>query len=335
MTDKKSKFPYKYLVSILLTAAIVGILIYWMDMPKLLQELKQVKLAPVLGACLLNVLVMSAKGVRWYTISASESSISMWQSIRLTILSFFINSFIPARGGDVLKGIAAARENRTSKATSLASVGLDKLMDVITVFFLALAFPFLPQLPPWLKKGTLVTVLFALSLTVIVLIVAVAGRKREKAGRDSKFRRFIEKISAGFGSAVNPRILLLAIVLSLVSYGLQIAMVLLCTHSAGIGLSMPEAACALLALNIVIGIPLTPLNVGSFHTAFVAALLFFGLEKEPAMTAAIALHIAYTLPLFVIGPFLGHKTLLLQAKGQPSAQKDVPSGQGGSMGAGP
>ncbi|MFH1434611.1 MAG: lysylphosphatidylglycerol synthase transmembrane domain-containing protein [Pseudomonadota bacterium] len=324
MTGKKPGFPYKYIFSILFTAAIVGILIYWMDMPKLLQELKKVRLAPVIGACLLNVLVMTSKGIRWYYVSASESSLSIWQSIRLTILSFFVNSFIPARGGDVLKGIAAARENRTSKATSLASVGLDKLMDVLTVFFLALAFPFLPQLPPWLKKGTLATVIFALSLAIIVLIVVVAGRKRDKAESNSKFRRFFEKISAGFGSAVQPKILLLAIALSLASYALQIAMVLLCTRSAGISLSIPEAACALLALNIVVGIPLTPLNMGTLHLAFVAVLVFFGYQKEPAMTAAIALHLAYTLPLFAIGPFLGHKTFLLQTKGQPSAKKDVP-----------
>ena len=316
MADKKPGFSYKYLFSILFTVAIVGILIYWMDMPKLLQELKEVRLVPVLGACLLNVLVMTSKGLRWYYISASESSMSKWQSIRLTILSFFINSFIPARGGDVLKGIAAARENRTSKATSLASVGLDKLMDVLTVFFLALAFPFLPQLPPGLKTGTLVTVIIALSLAVIVLVVAVAGRKREKTGRDSKFRRFIENISAGLGSAVKPRILLLALVLSLASYALQVTMVILCSYATGISLSVPEAACALLALNIVLGIPLTPLNLGTLHLAFVAVLVFFGYEKEPAMTAAIALHMAYTLPLFAIGPFLGHKTLLLQTQKQ-------------------
>ena len=300
---------------------IVGILIYWMDMPELLQKLKQLKIVPVIGACLLNILVMTSKGIRWYAISASESSLSMWQSIRLTILSFFLNSFIPARGGDVLKGIAAARENRTSKATSLASVGLDKLMDVLTVFCLALAFPFLPQLPPWLKKGTLVTVIIALSLAVIVLVIAVAGKKRGTTGSDSKFRRFIENISAGFGSAVKPKILLYAAALSLASYGMQVGMVLLCAHGAGINLTLPEAACALLALNIVLGIPVAPLNVGSFHLAFVTALLFFGYAKEAAMAAAIALHVAYTLPLLAIGPFLGHKTLLLQTQKQNAVRE--------------
>lgn len=323
MASKGWKFSIKYVLSFLLAVALVASLIYWMDMPKLIQSLREALLLPVVAAALLNVLVMGAKGIRWYVLAADSSSVSPWQSVRLTILGFFVNSFIPARGGDVLKGLAAARENRTSKATSIASVGLDKLMDMVTVFFLAAAFPFLPQLPPWLKRGTLLSLVLAFSLFAIVFVIALRNRGVKHGEGGTRFMRFFRKLASGLDSAVRPRKILIAVLLSLLSYGLQIAMVYLCCFSTGIVLSLPEAACALLALNIAVSVPLTPLNVGTLHAAFVGTLLFFGYIKEPAMTSAIALHLAYTVPLFMIGPFLGHKTLLMTNSGAKTAEGKV------------
>lgn len=311
MASKGWKFSIKYVLSFILAVALVICLVYWMDMPRLVQSMKEALLLPVIIAALLNVLVMAAKGIRWYVLASETSCISAWQSVRLTILAFFVNSFIPARGGDVLKGLAAARENRTSRATSIASVGLDKLMDMVTVFFLTAAFPFLPQLPPWLKRGTLISLVLAYTLFAVVFVIAYRNRHSSRVREGTRFMRFFRKLASGFDSAVRPRKILVAVLLSLVSYGLQIGMVYLCCLSTGIGLSLPEAACALLALNIAVSVPLTPLNVGTLHAAFVGVLIFFGHTKEPAMTSAIALHLAYTVPLFMIGPFLGHKTLLM------------------------
>jgi uncharacterized protein (TIRG00374 family) len=278
MASKGWKFSIKYVLSFVLAVALVICLVYWMDMPRLVQSMKEALLLPVIIAALLNVLVMAAKGIRWYVLASETSCISAWQSVRLTILAFFVNSFIPARGGDVLKGLAAARENRTSRATSIASVGLDKLMDMVTVFFLTAAFPFLPQLPPWLKRGTLISLVLAYTLFAVVFVIAYRNRHSSRVREGTRFMRFFRKLASGFDSAVRPRKILVAVLLSLVSYGLQ---------------------------------PLTPLNVGTLHAAFVGVLIFFGHTKEPAMTSAIALHLAYTVPLFMIGPFLGHKTLLM------------------------
>jgi uncharacterized protein (TIRG00374 family) len=312
MANRDWKFWVKYTLSLALAAAIIVALVYWMNIPKLIRSLKEVAVAPVILACVLNVFVMLSKGVRWYFIGASSSSISVWQAVRLTILSFFINSFIPARGGDVIRGLAAARETRSSKVTSLASVGLDKLMDMITVFFLAAGFPFLPNLPGWVKKGTVISLALAYSLLILVLVIAVKGRNFIRGREPSRFFRLVDKIASGFDSAARPGIFFLAVALSLLSYGFQMGMVYLCSLSTGARLSLPEVACALLALNIAVSVPLTPLNVGTLHAAFVAVLLFFGFDKEPAMTSAIALHLAYILPLFAIAPFLGHRTLLKQ-----------------------
>jgi uncharacterized protein (TIRG00374 family) len=328
MASKGWKFSIKYILSFLLAAALVTCLVYWMDMPTLVRSLREALLLPVIVAVLLNVLVMAAKGVRWYILAADSSSISLWQSVRLTILGFFVNSFIPARGGDVLKGLAAARENRTSRATSIASVGLDKLMDMVTVFFLAAAFPFLPQLPPWLKRGTLLSLVLAYALFAVVLVIAIRGRGMKRGEGGTRFMKFFRKLASGFDSAVRPRKILAAVLLSLVSYGLQIGMVHLCCLSTGISLSIPESACALLALNIAVSVPLTPLNVGTLHAAFVGMLLFFGSTKEPAMTAAIALHLSYTLPLLLLGPFLGHRTLLMSGAETKAAAGNVGMAKG-------
>ncbi len=111
----------------------------------------------------------------------------------------------------------------------------------------------------------------------------------------------------------KPEVVFPAIVLSIASYVIQMGMVYLCSLSTGIKLSLPQVACSLFVLNIAVSVPLTPLNVGSLHAAVVAILLFFGFDKEPAMVSAIALHLAYIMPLFLLVPFLGYRTLLKHA----------------------
>jgi uncharacterized protein (TIRG00374 family) len=327
MTAEDKKRNLRIVLSILLGLALVGLLVYMMDIPKLVRSLREANLPLVAVACVINVLVMGAKGTRWYLIGASSSSLSLWQSIRLTILAFFFNSFIPARGGDVIRGLAAARENRASRTASIATVGLDKLMDMLTVFFLALGFPFLPNLPAWVKRGTLISLILAFALLVGVVVIAVKGRGLVRPERHPRLAKFFGMLASGFDSAVRPRIILLAVVLSLLSYAFQMAMVFLCCRSTGIGVGVAEAACALLVLNVAVSVPLTPLNVGTMHAALVAVLIFLGNAREPALTAAIALHVAYQLPLFVLAPFLGHRTFLARVRGEPGSPQGAPSGR--------
>jgi len=317
MTAEGKKQGLRIVLSFLLGLAIVGLLVYLMDIPKLLRSLREANLLLIAVACVINVLVMAAKGIRWYLIGAASSSLSLWQSIRLTILSFFLNSFIPARGGDVIRGLAAARENKTSKTASIATVGLDKLMDMVTVFFLALGFPFLPNLPAWIKRGTLITLILAFALLMVVVAIAVKGRGLFPSERHPRLAKFFGMLASGFDSAVRPRIVVLAVALSLLSYAIQMVMVFLCCGSTGIRIGAAEAACALLVLNVAVSVPLTPLNVGTMHAALVTVLVFLGNAREPALTAAIALHVAYQLPLFVLAPFLGHRTLLARAHDEP------------------
>jgi uncharacterized protein (TIRG00374 family) len=323
MSAEGKKRNLRIVLSFLLGLAIVGLLVYLMDIPKLMRSLREANLVLIAVACVINVLVMVAKGTRWYLIGAASSSLSLWQSIRLTILSFFLNSFIPARGGDVIRGLAAARENKASKTASIATVGLDKLMDMVTVFFLALGFPFLPNLPAWVKRGTLITLILAFALLIVVVAIAVKGRGLVSPERRPRLAKFFGMLASGFDSAVRPRIVVVAVALSLLSYAIQMAMVFLCCRSTGIRIGVAEAACALLVLNVAVSVPLTPLNVGTMHAALVAVLIFLGNAREPALTAAIALHLAYQLPLFVLTPFLGHRTLLAQAKG-PSVNPSSP-----------
>lgn len=330
---KHSRAWVRHILSLTLAAAIIAFLVCRMDLPKLLDALRALRPVPVILACLLCIVVLIVKGLRWYALGASPARLKLRQSIRLTILSQFVNSFIPARGGDILKALALARENGVSKATCLASAGLDKMLDVVTVFFLAAGFPFLGRLPVWVKSGTLITLLVALALSAAILVIALRSRGRdEDAGSPSRAAKILRRIARGFGTALKPSAVLIAAALSLVSYGLQVVMVVLCSRGAGIVLTIPEAACALLVLNIAVSVPLTPLNLGTLHAAFVAVLLVFGFQKEPAMTSAIALHLSFMIPLFVIAPLLGFRTLLMERsagalrENEPEAELPVPSG---------
>jgi uncharacterized protein (TIRG00374 family) len=218
-----------------------------------------------------------------------------------------------------MRGIVAAKETGGDAVTSIASVGADKLMDMITVFFLALGFPFLPELPGWVKEGTLFSLIGAYGLFILVIILSLKGHKYFEERKNVRIYRVMHKLSSGLRAISNPRIFVILVLFSLLSYGFQLAMVFLSSLSAGIRLSLPECACALLILNIAVSVPLTPLNLGTLHAAFTAILVFFGFNKESAMISSVVIHLAYTLPLFAISPFLGVGTIMKQYRPQSTS----------------
>jgi len=319
MKLKNYKFWIRYSLSLILAIVIIYFIFSFMDIPILIKSLKNANIYPFLLACFLNFFVMASKGIRWYFVVKPHVRISPFQAVRLTILAFFINSFIPARGGDIMRGIVAAKETGGDAVTSIASVGADKLMDMITVFFLALGFPFLPELPGWVKEGTLFSLIGAYGLFILVIILSLKGHKYFEERKNVRIYRVMHKLSSGLRAISNPRIFVILVLFSLLSYGFQLAMVFLSSLSAGIRLSLPECACALLILNIAVSVPLTPLNLGTLHAAFTAILVFFGFNKESAMISSVVIHLAYTLPLFAISPFLGVGTIMKQYRPQSTS----------------
>jgi uncharacterized membrane protein YbhN (UPF0104 family) len=85
------------------------------------------------------------------------------------------------------------------------------------------------------------------------------------------------------------------------------------------------AAMVIMIVNmLLLMIPITPGNAGTFELAVVASLAAFGVHKSDAVLYALALHIADFIPVFVMGLlFLRREKTTIQEIQEEGEQEDA------------
>jgi uncharacterized protein (TIRG00374 family) len=98
-------------------------------------------------------------------------------------------------------------------------------------------------------------------------------------------------------------------------------------ESFGFELPIAAAAAIMIINSIVLMIPLTPGNAGTFEFAVSTSLAAFAIGRTDAVLFALALHLMDLLPIVVMGAifFRLEKISLRDLKAKASEQKEEPS----------
>jgi uncharacterized protein (TIRG00374 family) len=106
-------------------------------MPRAFREMDVTRL---LGAQVLFFVAVLTIITRWWRLLAlAGCPTSWWNALRLTFLGLFFNNVLPgATGGDVVKGLAVAHENKGRGAEALVTVLADRVFGMVALALVAL-----------------------------------------------------------------------------------------------------------------------------------------------------------------------------------------------------
>jgi uncharacterized membrane protein YbhN (UPF0104 family) len=106
-------------------------------MPRAFREMDVTRL---LGAQVLFLVAVMTIITRWWRLLAlAECPTRWWNALRLTFLGLFFNNVLPgATGGDVVKGVAVAHENKGRGAEALVTVLADRIFGMVALAIVAL-----------------------------------------------------------------------------------------------------------------------------------------------------------------------------------------------------
>lgn len=268
------------------------------------------------------------RGIRWkFLFSRSAPDVRLASTTSTTAVGWLANSILPFKGGDVLRAALLAKREKVGLATSAATVGLERVLDLIGLAVVAAAglllLPRAAELPTGLERA--LAIAWALPLLAVVTL-AILVRWREgtvrfagwlmkpfgKIGR--KLVDFGDTVLAGLGAlASKPSLLLVLAPLTLlvaVSQALIFTWLVL-AFLEGVSLPLAFAGSAIFLLSFVVSI--TPGNVGTYEAAFAAVFIGLGAAPEIAVPAGILTHIATTLTVALLG---GIGLFMLGAEGQ-------------------
>ena len=286
----------------------------------------------LLAAALVNILSIVVKGVRWWVFLRPIGATSLPLALRATFAGAGLNNVLVANGGEAARVVFVSRSAHITSAKVVATLALERLFELVGyVVLLSLAATFLdlPHTVERVKPFAIATLVAMGALLVWLLrrpdvVEAVAGPKPATwQGRLKQYgSRFVGTIAA---VSSGPRFLA-ALLLSVLAWGLQVATYQMTARAAHFPMTTVATIAALLLVNLGFLFRLTPGNVGVFQTAYAAAAVAFGLDRNQAIAVALLIQAQQILPVTALGVLLAPEFIFkAQKRRKADAPGEIPS----------
>ena len=277
----------------------------------LLSLIKNVNLFYLCASVAFTILAVWLRALRWRYLLPQRSGVRTSNLFAATMMGYMGNNLLPLRVGDIARAYIAAKRERASTSAFLATVVVERLLDVFSLLLIfGVLFFFIP-FPAWLKKGAYL--LLTASLLALALLLWIKAKK-EHVGSfiQQKFSfsgaQRIANLSHTFLDGLKGleprRELVVVLFLSIplwVAYALATYTALMASH---LDLPLVASWVVLSFLGIAVSIPSAPGFIGTFQFFSVAALALFAVDEGHAFGFSLIFQFSQFVPITLIGWFL-------------------------------
>ena len=271
---------------------------------------------PLLAAAtLVNLASLALKGVRWWLFLRPIGARSLGLAMRATAAGAGLNNVLVANGGDAARVIAVARRTGLAASAVLASLALERVLDLLGYLVLLGAASLALPLPPGVRVWRWPALAIVLVATVALL---VAGRRSAPLPVAAlvvqatlpqpllaRLRGGLNRFLATAGALATPWRFAAAMALSVGAWLAQLLTFALVARAAGAPLPPAGDVAALLATNLTLLVRATPGNVGVFQLVYAATAVSFGAPAEGAIAAAVLIQLVQSVPVTLLGVAAG------------------------------
>ena len=285
---------------LLLTAGFTALALWRVDLSEVAEPLSEANYGWAALALLILTLVKGLQAVRWRVYLARVGRIPLLSLLGAILIGNMGNNLLPMRAGDLARIQILANRFGVSRAGLAATVFIvEAILDgmVFLVILLAgLAFldlGFVPAAILWSLAfsaggGFFLTVLvsrfFPADLTAWPWLRFLPGRLRTLLS--STWPRFL----AGLETMRNGRLLAVALGLNLVDWLIQVAAFALFGLAFGLDIPFSSYLVIMIAANLVVAVPITFQNIGTFEVAMLEVMVALGVAREEAFAFVVATH---------------------------------------------
>jgi uncharacterized protein (TIRG00374 family) len=238
-------------------------------------HLAQLRIGPALlcGVAFLGAYLVRA--MRWRCL-LKPCRVSIGRAVAIYQVATFLNWMLPVRGGELAKSLLLRRLNAIPVSQSLATVSIDKAMDLLPALGLLALLPFVRlnlSRPLWLL------LVFALTVVAVgVVVLALMAWRRERAVtlltrpltalKRSDVRERVEPFIVRFLDTLvalvrQPRLMLTAVAYTALAVSLDALFCLLAFRAVGVSIALPAVVYGYTFFNLAFLLPTPPGQVGS------------------------------------------------------------------------
>ncbi len=346
----------RFWLGLLVSGLFLALFLYGIDYPRTGEALQGANYIYVLPAIAVYFGSLFFRTYRWQFLLRHLRPLSMARLYPVVVIGYMANNVLPVRLGEVARSYYLSKQENVSATSTLATVGVERVFDGLTLmFFVLVVWPFLP-LGDFFKDdagaielvrtigGAVVMVMFVVAIVLFVavttyptlgrrlttlLLVFVPGRFKDTV------RMLCEQFIRGLESLNSPGRLFIIFVLSIPIWMMESVMYYLITLSFDLDASFALIMLTTATSNLIGAIPNTSGGIGTFEWATKVTLVSFGIQTEPAVAYAAALHVVLWLPVVIAGLvylWTHHGSLVEILRQRPVAElADGPAVQAASL----
>jgi uncharacterized membrane protein YbhN (UPF0104 family) len=295
------------------TAFFLWLALRKVDLGKLAAALAHARWAWLVPMAAIVLLDIAVRGARWRVLlSRARPGASLVELMRLEAIGLAVNNVLFMRLGELARAALAARRLGITTFAALASVAVERALDVaalLTIFLVAsgLAPGFAPGYMRASASALLAAALAALALLALAEAWVAKGGWIERLLRPwPKVHALVEQLALGASVLRSPWAAAQAAAWSLGLWTVDAGVYWAGARAIGIGDAMdyPRAVLALSWAGASSAIPAAPGAIGTYEAVVADILGRFGATSEQAFAYALVCHMTMYLIVTVLGLLL-------------------------------
>ena len=289
----------------------------WAD---LVGAVRHVDLPLFLLSTLLVTLTFPARAMRtrWLLRAATGRRPPYLPVWRATAIGFMANNLLPLRAGELARGVALGRLLKERISTALSTIAVERVFDGIVIMLLLAVAVASPEFPVSAAQGerlgrlaAVTATIFASALGILALVahypdrilrpVHAAVRRTFSEHNAARVLRIIDGLADGVGVLRRGGDFAWVLGWTLALWGLNAASYVAAFEAFHLGVPASTSLVLQGVLAIGVSVPSTPGFVGVFEGACKLTLGFYGVAASTAAAFALAVHLAWFIPITALG----------------------------------
>ncbi|HEV7501673.1 MAG TPA: lysylphosphatidylglycerol synthase transmembrane domain-containing protein [Vicinamibacteria bacterium] len=320
--------PWHQRLRIVVAAAILVAAVAWaahgVDFAALRRALAGTRPGWLAAAAVVNLLAVGFQAARWLAlVRPLGREVTFGSAFKALVVGNAVSVVVPARAGELARLQWLARRTGLPRASILGSIGLDLLVNAVTLGVGLLLASWILPVPAWLRR----TVLVAGALVVVAVVGLRALPPASDAPlvepRSPVWRRLwnlLARARHGLSATGDPRALAGSLLASSASWMVEIVVVLFAFEAMGFHLPWPAAVAVLIGVNVALAMPFAPPgNAGTLEAGATVGLVSFGVPKEQALAFALLYHLLQIVPIGILGAVFAGRAIAPSPPADPSA----------------
>jgi uncharacterized protein (TIRG00374 family) len=288
-------------LGILISLVLLIWVIHAFDMAEVIQVLKTADYLYLFPVLTLLVLNFAVRAVRWGTLFRNTNT-PRWNNLFVAMMIGYLgNNILPARAGEVVRAYALGKRSGSSKSMALATVMVERILDLLVAVLLLAVVLLLYPIPTWLARTGVVVGVVGFAMMAFLLSLGIWGPSllvwvlRRLDFLPEGLLRRIEVAGNGFVVGVQgfrtPRQILSFLFYTVVIWSMEVVSLWLIAQAFSLPLSIGGALFVMVVISFGMMIPSSPGYVGTYEFFAVSALAVLNISGSSALSFALMMHI--------------------------------------------